>query len=124
MIVLPTRRCETADRISNEEVCMNQSNQVKTRLLRFFVKLNSVSFRVLYFIIFLRCEKYLPLLRQTRMLQHGGAFVIYLIASNIQSKVRSTMIKLILQLSDENILIGIMPLEGFLIYRSFYLKHD
>ena len=58
------------------------------------------------------------------MLQHGGAFVIYLIASNIQSKVGSTMIKLILQLSDENILIGIMPLEGFLIYRSFYLKYD
>lgn len=50
--------------------------------------------------------------------------LFYLIASNIQSKVGSTMIKLILQLSDENILIGIMPLEGFLIYRSFYLKHD
>lgn len=123
MIVSPTRR-ETAERIRNEEVCMNQSNQVETRLLHFVVKLNSVPFRVLYFIIFLCCEKYLPLLRQTRMLQHGGAFVIYLIASNIQSKVGSTMIKLMLQLSDENILIGIMPLEGFLIYRSFYLKHD
>lgn len=37
------------------------------------------------------------------MLQHGGAFVIYLIASNIQSKAGSTMIKLILQLSGQNI---------------------
>lgn len=32
------------------------------------------------------------------------------------------MIKLILQLSDENILIGIMPLEGFLIYKIILFK--